>query len=78
MRAKRASSTRQVKKPAVRRPDVRTLKIQPKYRKNRWSESTYSEIKLCGNWLTRWGFQHGHRVSVTTLNGLLIIRPVGE
>jgi hypothetical protein len=62
------------KKSGVRRPDVRSLKIQPKFRTNRWSETTAPEIKLCGTWLDQLGFHHGKRVVVTTMKELLIIQ----
>ena len=62
------------KKSAVRRPEVRSLKIQPKYRVNQWRDATAApEIKLCGNWLEQLGFQCGKRVTVTTMKGILII-----
>jgi len=57
-----------------RRPEVRSLKIQPKVRDNRWSSVTVPEIKLCGNWLEKLGFQPEARVNITTMNKLLIIR----
>ena len=62
------------RKSAPRRPSVRYLKIQPKFRANRWSQSITPEIKLCGNWLQELGFQYGEKVTVTTMNELLIIR----
>ncbi len=58
---------------AVRRPDVRSLKIQPRFRINRRSETTAPEIKLCGTWLELLGFHSGKRVTVTTMKELLII-----
>ena len=62
------------KKPTVRRPDVRSLKIQPKYRVNQWRDATAApEIKLCGAWLEQLGFHCGMRVTVTTMKELLII-----
>jgi hypothetical protein len=48
-----------VKRSGIRRPDVRSLKIQPKIRDNRWSRTSSSEIKLCGIWLEHLGFHHG-------------------
>jgi hypothetical protein len=57
-----------------RRPEVRSLKIQPKIRENRWSSTTVPEIKLCGNWLEKLGFTPEQRVNITTMNKLLIIR----
>ena len=34
-------------------PQTHNLKIQPKYRSNRWSTSMVPEIKFCGNWLEK-------------------------
>jgi hypothetical protein len=62
------------KKAAVRRPDVRSLKIQPKYRVDQWRDAIAApEIKLCGAWLEQLGFTCGKRVTVTTMKELLII-----
>ncbi len=58
-----------------RRPETRSLKIQPKTRFNKYSQKDVPEIKLCGQWLEHLGFQHGTRVMVTTMPQLLIIRP---
>lgn len=58
----------------IRRPNVRSLKIQPKIRINTWSETTVPEIKLCGNWLENLGFKADQRVTITTMDKLLIIR----
>ena len=58
----------------MHRAAVRSLKIQPKVRDNRWSRTISSEIRLCGKWLKELGFHHGKRVSVTTMRGELIIR----
>ena len=66
------------KKTVLRRPDVRSLKIQPKPRLNRFSTSTAPEIKLCGNWLEQLGFHYGKRVVITTMKELLIIRLEAE
>jgi hypothetical protein len=62
------------KRGASKRPEVRSLKIQPKIRENRWSSTTVPEIKLCGNWLEKLGFSPEQRVNITTMNKLLIIR----
>lgn len=63
------------KKSALRRPDVRSLKIQPKTRFNKYSQVDVPEIKLCGNWLEALGFELETRVVVTSMPNLLIIRP---
>jgi len=62
------------KKTTSKRPEVRSLNIQPQIRFNRWTESTVPEIKLCGNWLEKLGFIPEQRVNITTMNKLLIIR----
>lgn len=62
------------KKQPTKRPVVRSLKIQPQIRLNRWSTTTVPEIKLCGNWLEKLGFIPEQRVNITTMNKLLIIR----
>jgi hypothetical protein len=56
-------------------PEVRSLKIQPKTRFNTDSKKDVPEIKLSGVWLQNLGFQHGGRVTITTLQNLLIIQP---
>jgi hypothetical protein len=61
------------KKSGVPRPAVRSLKIQPKIRVNRWCDTTAPEIKLYGTWLEQLGFHPGKRVVVTTMKELLII-----
>jgi hypothetical protein len=62
------------KRPTIRRPDVRSLKIQPDIRFNECSQITIPVIKLSGLWLDRLGFTPERRVIVTTMNKLLIIR----
>ncbi|MBX3257401.1 MAG: SymE family type I addiction module toxin [Chitinophagaceae bacterium] len=57
-----------------RRPDVRSLKLQPDTRFNECSQITIPVIKLSGLWLDRLGFTPERRVIVTTMNKLLIIR----
>jgi hypothetical protein len=67
-------TNKHVKKPGVRRPDVRSLKIQPKYRVDQWRDTIVApEIKLCGAWLEQLGFHCGKRVIVTTMKEVLII-----
>ncbi|MBL7839773.1 MAG: SymE family type I addiction module toxin [Cyclobacteriaceae bacterium] len=61
-------------KSSIRRPNVRSLKIQPKTRFNKYSQKNVPEIKLCGDWLQHLGFQLGARVTVTSMPNLLIIR----
>lgn len=59
------------RKTAIRRPEVRSLKIQPKRRFNKYSQKDVPEIKLCGDWLRDLGFQMGERVTVTSVPSLL-------
>ena len=56
-------------------PRPRSLKIQPKYRTNRWGTSIVPELKLSGKWLENLGFEKESRVEVHTSKGLIIIRP---
>lgn len=58
----------------MKRPEVRSLKIQPKTRFNKYSQKDVPEIKLCGNWLENLGFQIEDRVTITSMSNLLIIR----
>jgi len=62
------------KRQTIRRPDVHSLKIQPKTRINKYSQKDVPEIKLCGDWLQSLGFEIGERVTVTSMSNLLIIR----
>jgi len=61
------------KRSTVRRPEVRSLKIQPRVRESVFRSKNVPEIRLCGEWLKKLGFAHGRRVVVTTMNELLII-----
>lgn len=58
-----------------KRPEARSLKIQPRYRVNRWSTSMVPEIKLCGNWLEKLGFTIDTQITVHTSKELIVIRP---
>ncbi len=62
------------RKTTVGKPDVRSLKIQPDTKFNRWSQTTVPVIRLSGVWLENLGFTPEQRVTVTTMNKLLIIR----
>jgi toxic protein SymE len=65
------------KKTGDNKPIVRNLKIQPKFRNNLWSQTISPEIKLCGKWLEKLGFECGKRVEVTVSEDLLIVRVKG-
>lgn len=62
------------RKKSSKKPEVRSLKIQPKTRMNKYRQKDVPEIKLCGDWLEKLGFMYGQRVSVTTMHRLLVIR----
>ncbi|MEX6690897.1 SymE family type I addiction module toxin [Danxiaibacter flavus] len=62
------------KKKVSKRPEVRSLKIQPDIRFNECSQTTVPVIRLSGVWLDKLGFAPEKRVTVTTMNKLLIIR----
>jgi len=62
----------------LKRPEARSLKIQPIHRLNRWSRSIVPEIKLCGNWLANLGFKAESRVIVHASKELIVIRPQEE
>jgi len=58
----------------VNLPAIRSLKIQPKIRLNKYSRSTVPEIKLCGAWLAKAGFTFGKRVRITSMSQVLVIQ----
>lgn len=66
------------RKQTIRRPDVRSLKMQPKTRYNKYSEKDVPQIKLCGDWLQSLGFHINSRITVTSMQNLLIIRTQTE
>lgn len=56
---------------------VRTLKIQPLIRVQRWSDDiTVPEIRLSGAWLQKLGFCYGGKVEVRMSAGKLVITPL--
>ena len=59
-------------------PRVRYLKLQPFYRQSQanYGYKTVPELRLCGNWLEKAGFSPENYVSVTVMNGLLVIRSI--
>jgi hypothetical protein len=66
------------RRPGIRCPEVRSLKIQPRLRQNEYNIVDVPEIRLSGNWLQKLGFCQGRRVTITTMNELLIVRPQPE
>ena len=67
------STSKRKKQP--KRPEVRSLKVQPKYRLNKWSTSVVPELVLSGKWLEASGFKKESRVVVHTSKDLIVIRP---
>lgn len=66
---------RSSKKQAAAPSDIRSLKIDTKYRVNRWSEtSIVPSIRLSGQWLEKLGFNPKQRVRVIMRSKLLIIQ----
>ena len=59
-------------------PKVRYLKLQPFYRQSQrsYSHKKVPELRLCGNWLEKAGFLPENYVSVTVMNGFLVIRSI--
>jgi len=60
------------KETTSKRPEVRSLKIQPDIKVNRWSQTTVPVIRLSGVWLDKLGFTPEHRVTVTTMANCLL------
>jgi toxic protein SymE len=60
----------------VEEPRVRYLKLQPFYRQSQrdYGYKTVPELRLCGNWLEEVGFSPEKYISVTVMDGLLVIR----
>lgn len=56
----------------------RKLKIQPKYRQLAYPEKSVPELRLCGIWLERSGFQIGKQVQVTIKDQEIIIKPLAD
>ncbi len=61
-------------KKTIKRPQIRSLKINPKFRVNQESTVMVPEIRLCGNWLQKLGFEPEERVLITAMNKTLIIQ----
>lgn len=54
---------------------VRSLKIQPRHRLNKWSTSVVPELVLRGKWLEEFGFKKDSRVVIHTSEDLIVIQP---
>lgn len=59
-------------------PHVRYLKIQPLYRQSQFRDIIVPELRLNGRWLKSAGFDFEKYVSVTVMEGLLIIKPATD
>ncbi len=57
-------------------PKIRYLKIQPHYRPQQQGKpyKIVPELTLCGNWLAEAGFPSNSYVSVTVMDGVLVIK----
>jgi hypothetical protein len=59
-------------------PTARYLKVQPCYRQPKLAsgppQRIMPELRLCGHWLAEAGFDAGRYVTVTVMDGLLVIR----
>jgi len=66
------------KKSVVSHPHVRSLTIQPRFRESVFASKHVPEIRLCGEWLKKFGFVQGRKVVITTMNELLIVRLEAE
>ena len=68
----------------VEEPAVRYMKLYPLFRHSRSKcldkpePKVVPELRLCGNWLEEAGFSIADYVSVTVMDGLLLIRPAGQ
>lgn len=58
-----------------KRPEVRSLKIQPRHRFNKWSTSIVPELILRGKWLEEFGFEKESRAVIHASEGLIVIQP---
>jgi toxic protein SymE len=63
------------KKEPTNPQNERTLKIQPHYRTFGYDAKIVPEIRLCGNWLQRFGFDPYKRIKIIGSEKQLIIRP---
>jgi hypothetical protein len=64
--------TDKTKKPA--RPQVRSLKILPQLRINQFSRTPIAELRMRGAWLIKLGFVPEKRVTITTMDKMMIIK----
>jgi len=60
--------------------NIRVLKIQPEYRKNKLTRklTPVPSVKLSGNWLEDAGFHTGKEIHVYVENNCLVIHSIEE
>ena len=71
-------TSKKEKKSVISHPQVRSPKIQPRFRESVFASKNVPEIRLCGEWLKKLGFIQRRKVIITTMNELLIIRLESE
>jgi hypothetical protein len=62
------------RKKQSKRPEVRSLKINKRFRNTRKGTKQVPEINLCGNWLEQCGFGKGKRVSVVVMDKVIVVK----
>ena len=58
----------------MKRPAIRSLKINKRYRNTQKGTKQVPEIKLCGIWLEQNGFEIGYRVSVVVMEKVIVVK----
>jgi hypothetical protein len=58
----------------IAQPKVRRIKILPQMRINQWSTTPIAELRMRGLWLIEMGFVPEKRVTITTMNKMMIIK----
>ncbi len=54
--------------------DIKTIKLQPKFRSLASSQKIVPELKISGMWLSQHGFEAGGKVEITVAEKQLIIK----
>lgn len=54
--------------------DIKTIKLQPKFRSLALGQKIVPELKISGLWLSEHGFEAGGKVEITVANKELIIK----
>ena len=55
-------------------PKLRRIKILPQMRTNQWSKTPIAELRIRGLWLIEMGFVPEKRVTITTMEKMMIIK----